>query len=197
MNIVFFDFDGTLTTRDSFTDFIIYARGYVNFLVGVLLLSPVLISYKLKITPNWRAKEKVLGYFFGGWQVREFQDLASRYARERLPQIIRESALQKIYEHRAAGDKVAVVTAAFDSWLQDWCAAHGLDLLATQLETKNGRLTGRILGKNCYGPEKVRRIQERYNLADFSRIYAYGDSPGDEEMLALADCAWVSGKRIR
>jgi len=39
---------------------------------------------------------------------------------------------------------------------------------------------------NCNGKEKVSRIKEAFNLADFETVYAYGDSSGDKEMLAIA-----------
>jgi phosphatidylglycerophosphatase C len=189
MRIAFFDFDGTITTRDSFIDFLLYASGYLNFITGMLILSPVLLAFKGKLIPNWRAKEMVLSYFFKSWDFQAFQTLASKYARERLPRIIRPDSLRRIDWHKAQGDRVVVVTAAIDCWVKDWCAAQGLDLLATRLEVVNGRLTGKLAGKNCFGPEKVRRIKEAYNLEEFSQICSYGNGPGDREMLALADCA--------
>ncbi len=197
MQIAFFDFDGTITARDSLIDFLIYATGYLNVIAGLVILSPALLAYAGNCIPNWRAKEIVLSHFFKSWDLEEFRTLASKYARERLPRIIRPTAMQRIAWHKSQGDRVVVVTAAIDCWIMDWCDRNGLDLLATQLEVADGRLTGKLGTKNCYGPEKVRRIKAAYNLEEFSRIYAYGDSPGDREMLALADCAnLVSGQRI-
>lgn len=193
MEIAFFDFDGTISRRDSFLDFLLFAVGWPRFLVGVLLLGPTLIGYLLGLVPNWRAKEMVLDYFFKGWNIEAFQALASRYSRERLPRIVKDSALQRISWHQAAGHRVAVVSAALESWLQDWCEMNGLDLIATRIEVKDGKITGRLAGLNCYGEEKVRRIRERYNLAEFHCIYAYGDSRGDKEMLALANYAYKLG----
>jgi phosphatidylglycerophosphatase C len=195
MDIAFFDFDGTITTRDSMMDFLIYAAGYGRFVLGMLILSPALLAYTCKLIPNWRAKEIVLSHFFRSWDLEEFQALASKYARERLPRIIGAAAMDRIAWHKARGDRVVVVTAAIDGWIKDWCDGHGLDLLATRLEVADGRLTGRLGTTNCYGPEKVRRIKAAYNLEEFSRIYAYGNSRGDREMLALADYPLVvSGK---
>ena len=57
---------------------------------------------------------------------------------------------------------------------------------ARQLEVKDGLITGKIKGINCYGPEKESRIRAAYMLKDFDEILAYGDSEGDREMLALA-----------
>ena len=61
-----------------------------------------------------------------------------------------------------------------------------VDAICTQLEEKGGRLTGRYVRGDCTGAEKVKRIRERYDLTRFARIYAYGDSDEDREMLDLA-----------
>jgi len=62
-----------------------------------------------------------------------------------------------------------------------------VDLICTQLEERNGSLTGRYVGRDCIGAEKVARIRGRYDLAAYPVIYAYGDTEDDREMLELAD----------
>jgi HAD superfamily phosphoserine phosphatase-like hydrolase len=119
-----------------------------------------------------------------------------RYSREELPKIIREVALEQIEWHKQRGDTIVVVSASIDSWLKGWCEAQHIDLIATKLEAKDGRISGRFITKNCSGSEKVRRIEERYNLSDFECVFAYGDSPGDKPMLAVADVRYYNWKRI-
>jgi len=153
------------------------------------------VAYALGAIPNWRAKELVSTHFFGGWDVGSFERLATEYSRERLPQIIRQSALERIGWHRLKGDTVVVVSASIDLWLAGWCAACTVDLIATELEIKEGRITGRFSTRNCSGKEKVRRIQ-RYDLKNFDYIYAYGDSAGDRAMLELANEKYYRWKRV-
>jgi HAD superfamily hydrolase (TIGR01490 family) len=196
MALALFDFDGTITFKDSFGDFIVYAVGRKKFILGAILLSPMLVAYALGFIRNWRAKEIVSTYFFGGWDSRGFKALASNYSRERLPRIIREIALERIGWHKLKGDKVVVVSASIDLWLADWCANQGVDLIATQLEMRDGRVTGRFLTRNCSGEEKVKRIEERYGLKSFDYIYAYGDSAGDRAMLDLANEKYYRWKRV-
>ena len=64
---------------------------------------------------------------------------------------------------------------------------NNLELIATRLEIKNNKLTGKFASKNCYGMEKVNRIKKNYNLDNYEVVYAYGDSMGDHQMLDLAD----------
>ncbi len=196
MALALFDFDGTITSKDSFGDFIAYAVGRRKMVLGAVLLSPMLIGYMLRFVPNWRAKELVSTYFFGGWEAHAFQDLASKYSRERLPQLVREIAVERIEWHRQRGDKIVVVSASIDLWLADWCAEYGLDLIATKLEVKNGKVTGKFSTRNCSGLEKVRRIEKFCDVKTFDRIYAYGDSPGDRAMLGLADEKYYKWKQV-
>ena len=184
--LALFDFDGTITRHDTLFDFIRFYRGERALCQGLLQLTPALLAFKLGVTPNWVAKERTLTHFFGGEPLTEFRQRASDYARHRLPQIIRPNALQKIHELKKQQATIYVVSASAEDWIRDWSESLGIHLLATQLETQQQRVTGRIAGKNCYGPEKVRRIKEELNLAQHPTIYAFGDSRGDREMLAVA-----------
>ena len=78
--IVVFDFDGTLTTKDTLLEFIKFSHGKFSFYMGLLLNSPILIAYKLKIYPNWKAKQALFTYFFHGISYSEFQMLCVDFA---------------------------------------------------------------------------------------------------------------------
>ena len=196
MALALFDFDGTITFKDSFADFIRYAVGRKKFVIGAIRLTPMLFAYALGFVRNWKAKELVSAYFFGGWDSRLLEEIAAKSSKERLPDIIRENALEKIRWHKSRGDTVVVVSASINLWLAGWCADYDLDLIATKLEVKDGRVTGRFLTKNCSGKEKKRRIEEQYDLKSFDHIYAYGDTPGDKAMLELADEKYYRWKHL-
>jgi phosphatidylglycerophosphatase C len=184
--IAFFDFDGTITTKDSFIEFIKFYRGAKRFYFGFLLYSPFLIAFKLKLIPNYTAKQKVLAHYFKGEDVSKFQSQCDTFANEVLPELVRPKALTEIDRLKRAGVRVVVVSASAENWIKAWADKQNLELLGTRLEIKDGKITGRIEGKNCYGEEKVCRIKEDIDLADYDDIYAYGDSSGDKQMLALA-----------
>ncbi len=196
MVLALFDFDGTITFKDSFAGFIKYAVGRTRFYLGIACFMPVIVGFFLGLIPAWRAKELMSIFFFKGWDVHKFDEFAMRYSREELPKIVRDSALKQIEWHKQRGDAVVVVSASVDRWLQGWCEARQIDLIATELEATDGRISGRFLTKNCSGSEKVRRIEERYRLSDFEHVFAYGDSSGDKAMLAIADVRYYRGKRI-
>ncbi len=196
MALALFDFDGTITCRDSFAGFIKYLVGKIGFYAGVACLIPVVTGFFLGFIRAWRAKELMSVFFFHGRDARKFGEAASRYSLQELPRIVRGNAMERIRWHQQRGDTVVVVSASIDSWLKGWCEIHCVDLIATELEVTKGRISGRFLTRNCSGREKVRRIAERYDLSDFDYIYAYGDSPGDRPMLALANERYYRWKRV-
>ncbi len=187
MNLAIFDFDGTISTKDSFEDFIFYTHGIGGTLSGLLLNSPILIGYLLRIVPNWKAKEKLFAFFYSGWEAATFKAATEQYIKERLPRILRPAALEKLTWHKAQGHTVVVVSASFEDYLHIWCQQEGVALLATKIEVKDGKFTGQFSSPNCYGEEKIRRINEAYNLKDFAYIYAYGDSRGDLPLKRIAN----------
>lgn len=182
-----FDFDGTITTKDSLADFIQYAVGKPSYYIGLSTLSPMLTAYTLKLIPNHVAKENLITHFFKEWDADQFQELAERYSREEIDKITRPKAIEKIRWHQEQGHKVVIVSASMECWVKAWCDKNNIDLISTRLEIKDNKLTGKFVTKNCYGIEKANRVKKAYDLSQYSHIYAYGDSRGDKELLALAD----------
>jgi len=184
--IAFFDFDGTITTRDTMFELIKHQKGSVRYRVGFLRNIPVFVALKLKLISNQVAKEKLLTYFFKGTSSDLFQSACDDFAAAKLPGLIRPAALTEIEKLRSEGFEVVIVSASAENWIKQWAGQNGLRLLATQLQTVDGRITGKIQGINCNHAEKAIRIKRAYNLAEYQDIYCYGDSSGDKEMLALA-----------
>ena len=89
---------------------------------------------------------------------------------------------------QAEGAEVVVVSASIDNWVKPFFS-H-LIVLGTQVETADGRLTGRFLTDNCYGQEKVNRLRALYPNRSAYYLIAFGDSRGDKELLAYADEAY-------
>ena len=184
--IAFFDFDGTITTKDTLLEFIKFSKGRLRFCLGFLWNSPHLVAYKIKLISNQRAKEKILEFFFKGTPVADFQEQCGLFARQVLPKLLRSKALAQIEKLKREGCIVVIVSASPENWIQNWAQEQQVELIASQLEIKDDRVTGKIMGKNCHGVEKVRRIMEKYVVEEYDEIYAYGDTRGDLPMLKLA-----------
>lgn len=184
--IAFFDFDGTLTTKDTLIEFIRFTCGRTAFITGFLMNSPFLAAYKLKLISNQRAKEKIISHYFKHTPLHTFQHWCDAFGTEALPRLIRPKAQVELAKLQQAGATIVIVSASFGNWITRWAAANNFAVIATKPELRDGKLTGRIEGKNCHGQEKVRRIREAFRLEDYDVIYAYGDTAGDKPMLALA-----------
>jgi phosphatidylglycerophosphatase C len=185
-SIAFFDFDGTITRGDSLAAFIRFQHGNVGFITGLIPLIPAIIGFKAGLTDRQYAKEKLMAAFFAGIPQETLANLANSFVKQQIPAIIRPQALEKLNWHKQQGHEVVIVSASPTLWVEPWCTANGFKCISTELETVDGKITGKIKGKNCHGEEKTRRIREIFRLSDYNDIYAYGDTSGDRPMLSLA-----------
>ena len=204
-----FDFDGTLTTSDTLLEFIKYAKGTGRFLMVFLMYSPLLVLMKLHLFPNWKAKQQIFAHLFAGMRIEKFDALCRGFAEEN-QHLLRPKGITLVHEALVAGAQVFIVSASIDNWVRpffDIRNLKGVQVLGTQIEVVDGKVTGRFKTNNCYGEEKVRRICEALTTTtgtsipttnaygttslSFDRsqydIEAFGDSRGDKEMLAFAD----------
>ena len=186
-----FDFDGTLTTRDTLLAFIRYACGTRAFLLGFLRHAHQLVLMKLGVYPNWKAKQHIFSYFFKDIDLEAFNTLCRQFAADNR-QLLRPQGLQLVAQALHEGADVLIVSASIDNWVQPFFPE--VTVLGTQIEVIDGRLTGRFLTKNCYGQEKVNRILALYPDRRSYHLTAYGDSRGDKELLAFADDPHWIGK---
>ena len=187
-NVAIFDFDGTLTTKDTLLEFIKFACGKWQFYIGFLLYSPILVLMKLHLYPNWKAKQLIFSHYFKGMKYCRFQELGMQFANI-IDTFRRKEIIDKLETHINKGDTVYVISASIDEWVRPWCKQYGIaDVLGTKIEVDtNGQITGKFLTMNCYGQEKVNRLlQVEPNRGDYC-LYAYGDSRGDKEMLEFSE----------
>jgi phosphatidylglycerophosphatase C len=187
MNLALFDFDGTITRGDSWTPFMRLAAGPARKVVGYTVLLPVGVGYYARLVTGRTARPLFAHVAFRGVAATRLRDIGCRYASEVLPGTVRPRALEQIAWHKGNGDTVVVVSGSLAVYVQPWCESAGIDCIATELEARRGRLTGRYLGGECTGAEKAVRIRRRYDLRQYREIYAYGDTAEDREMLALAN----------
>ena len=179
-----FDFDGTLTTKDTLLEFIRYAKGTLAFGLGFLRYTHLLVLMKLGLYPNWKAKQKVFAHFFKDTTLDDFNAICQEFAASSR-HLLRPKGIEAINQALNEGSEVLIISASIDNWVQRFFAE--VKVLGTQIEVKDGKLTGRFLTKNCYGEEKVNRLKAIYPNRQDYHLTAYGDSNGDKELLVFAD----------
>ncbi len=185
MNLALFDFDSTITTRDTFADFIRFAAPRSRQWWAVAL-APLLAGYRMGWVSGHVLRASAVRAGLRGLSLKHVQTLGEHFAADVLSQIERPEAMARIEWHRARGDHIVVVSGALDLLLAPWCRRHGLQYLCSSLETKQGMLTGAYQGEQCVAEEKARRVRAAFALAEYTDISAYGDSSDDFALLRLA-----------
>jgi len=183
-----FDFDGTLTKGDTLVAFIRYAKGWRRLIAGFLIFSPWIALMMLHIYNNGRCKERLFRWFFGGMSERDFNETCKRFAKDNA-RMIRPMALKTICAANDDENPVFVVTASVGNWVRAMLDNYDIDVtvVATELEIKDGHVTGFFSTPNCYGEEKVRRLETLITDREKRYIIAFGDSKGDQPMMDFAD----------
>lgn len=193
--LALFDLDGTLTRRDTLSDLLVRHFGLGHCVAVGLRVLPQLVGVPLRLVHRDVAKVHVLRHFFGGMTDAEFRALSEHYALRHLSKLLRPQARERLNWHKASGHRVIIVSASVVDWIRPWAESEGVEVIATELERQDGRITGNLAGPNCRGEEKVNRLRAVLNLEDYHPVYAYGDTAGDHQMLAMADHAVYRGMR--
>lgn len=192
-----FDFDGTITRRDSLGPFLARVCGRGRLYSEMTRRSPVLAAALVGRADRDAEKERLVGRMLRGHDAATVHQLGARYAQDlRRSDALRPEALDRLRWHRDEGHEIVIVSASLDVYLDPLAPLLGVEhVLCTRLGVDaGGRLDGTLVGGNVRGPEKVRRVREW--LGDEpAELWAYGDSAGDRELLAFADHpVWMDGK---
>lgn len=181
------DFDGTLYRGDSFLGFLRFTFAATPRYWRYLHFIPTFAAWKLGLLSAGSAKERLFGLFFKGWTHQRFMEEAGRFQEKVHPARLDPKAVAEVHRLRNLGYRQVIVSATMEELLGITARQLGMELIGTRVEVVGGRLTGRFATPNCAGAEKVVRLRALLDPAAFSEVVAFGDSPGDQEMLALAD----------
>lgn len=190
--IAFFDFDGTLTTGDTLMPFIKFVVGKPTYYAKLILLSPILIAYFAKLLRNDIAKKIVLKQYLADYHIDELFAKGQRFSEEVIPAMLRPAGIERLRWHQAQRHECVLVSASLDVYLKFWADSEGFSsVICSSLEISSlGYVSGTLDGENCHGEEKVRRINKSIGQISDRVAYAYGDTPGDKPMLAIAEYAY-------
>ncbi|RYY06715.1 MAG: haloacid dehalogenase-like hydrolase [Sphingobacteriaceae bacterium] len=185
--IAFFDFDGTITNRDIFWDYLFYRLKNGLSPLKLIYGFPVFALYLIKVLNNEKAKQLIFSRLFKAESVNYFERTVQQYYQSNFKNKLRKDATAKILWHKNSRHQVYIVSANFNLIIQYFAAEQGIKYISTELDIQNNVITGKFKTPNCYGAEKVNRIKQAVpDLKSYTKIYAYGDSKGDREMLAFA-----------
>jgi phosphatidylglycerophosphatase C len=182
-----FDFDGTLTRRDTLVPFLASIAGRATVLRALGAESPQLALVAAGRGNRDVVKERVLTRVLAGRSYADVEAAGRAFGAELTRSAITTEGRNRIAWHLREGHEVVIVSATLDVYLDEVARALGVaHVLCTGLVAdERGRCTGRLRGANCRGAEKAARLHALFGDDDVE-LWAYGNSRGDDEMLALA-----------
>lgn len=176
--LLIFDFDHTISSADSFIEFSIFSLNIlklIKYWISVLFFFP------------FKQRSYIKEMFFKNFEdftLVEFNEHCKSFVKKKVKPSIKES-FKDFLQISSSNREIIIVSASISNYLKPWCDEMGFDLISTELETVNGKLTGKFSTPNCNGQEKVRRIKEKYDLSEYDEIHVFGNSKGDFPMLEL------------
>lgn len=196
-----FDFDGTLTPRDTLVPFLARLYGRRRVAAAAAAVGP---PWRLEAEVHRRdhAKAQLLRRLTTGEDPARLTALGRRYADE-LEAILVPAMRERIEAHRRAGHELVAVSASLVTYLRPLLSERlGFDeVIAVELAVgPDGRHTGEMVRPNVRGPQKEVRLREwleESGGAENVELWAYGNSSGDAELLAMADHAALLAGRGR
>lgn len=186
--IVAFDFDGTLTKKDSFLEFISFSKGKTKLYINLPYMVIVWGLFKLKILKRQYAKEVIFSRFFKGMSIQDFNNAGEAFLKT-IDRILRDNVKNKIASYIEQDYKLVIVSASIEHWITPWALQNNIEtVISTQIEVNgSGLITGKFKTLNCTGREKVNRFIEQFPNRVNYRLIVYGDTEGDKALMDLAD----------
>jgi phosphatidylglycerophosphatase C len=200
-----FDFDGTLTTRDSSLPFLAFAAGRARLAASLVLRGPLLLADLTLAVGRSRASAdgwsllrerwelavhgRLLGALFRGRTEADLRELGRRFAAEALDAMVAPAALAQVAWHRSRGHRCVLVTGSLDTYMEPWGLRAGFErVLASRVAHDLERVVvGGFEGEPCWGDAKLARLREAVGPLEDYTVVVYGNEPADRQLLDAAD----------
>lgn len=188
--IAFFDLDKTITREGTWSRFVRLATPDIRFFAGLPALAAQAAAYKAGMASRGSVKERAVALFLRDRKKTELQAVAKDFAEAELQTGVRPGALAAIQGHRDAGDRLVIASAAADLIVEAMAEQLGFDdIICTRLSwSADHRLLTALNGENCYGLEKLRRVDEYLDAqASIGQTSFYSDHITDLPCLDRVD----------
>lgn len=202
-----FDFDGTISRRDTLLGFLVEVGGRATVASALARSAVDLLAGLRDDVRRDAAKADVLRRVLGGQRLANVEAAGRRYA-EKVSPTFRPSTLDELRRHREQGHETVIVSASLVYYLRPIAESIGVDhVIAVEMEIDDsGVLTGALVSPNVRGEQKAVRLREWLAATGDApagdgvdvELWAYGDSSGDEALLAMADHpTWIGRRAAR
>ena len=173
-NITVFDFDKTLTVKDTLFGFFLYvSKGMLLRWPFVFVYMMLMVLTKINIIDNRKLKVIGVRLFLQGKKTSQIEILGQEYSK-----LIDYNYLIKQAQNTQG--KVILITASFDVYTKH--VLPGATVIASTLISVNGRISG--LDFNCYGENKVNALN-RVGVSSIDIFYT--DSAADLPLVKISN----------
>ncbi|MFD1786835.1 HAD family hydrolase [Sphingomonas floccifaciens] len=192
--LAIYDLDRTITAVPTWTPFLLHAAwtrapwrlAFAPVVIGAML------TYRAGLIERRTLKQLMHRLLVGTLSPDDTAAVAQSFA-DSFARHIRPGARAQIAADRAAGYRIVIASAAHRFYAGRIAAALEIDdVIATEAEVDaEGRVTYRIAGTNCYGPDKLAMIEAWMAREGLARADAhvrfYSDHATDEPSFTWAD----------
>lgn len=194
IDLAIYDMDRTVTRHATWTPFLLHcaARRAPWRLVLIPLVVLSMLAYVLKIIDRGRLKEINHRLLLGGETDRAvLEPLVESFAERTAARNIRPGARAAIARDKAEGRRVVMATASYRFYARAIAERLGFDdcIGTGTLLGLDSRVHAKIDGENCYGPVKLRMIEQWLAAEGLTRAHVrfYSDHASDAPVFEWAD----------
>lgn len=180
--IAVFDFDGTLAAKDSLWPFLVAVAGWPRCVMA-LVCGVVALVMTRDGDRRTIVKATLLEKILRGRRVEELKPAIERM--RSWPQWLQ--TVDDLKRHHEAGDLIVIATGSLDLYIKEMLGTLPYDgILATEMDVRDGVLTGQMALGNCVRQRKAERVAAYMKLyGPFTDSWAYGNAPHDLPMMDL------------
>ena len=172
-NIIVYDFDKTIYNGETSTDFMLFfLKRNPKYIIRIFNALYSLFYYKKNLKKSKEIFFKILNEEINEfWKVKKDKIFSWVY--------------DEIFENKKIADELILISATPSIFLDGISKELGFDkLLSTEFENLNEVFNSKIIGANCKGEEKVRRLNNY--ISDYNILKFYSDSMSDKPLFDLA-----------
>lgn len=196
-----FDFDGTVSRKDTLVPFVARVAGLPRSVAGgVAAAWSGFVRREFNPRDRDELKAHMVQRLLAGRSERELEREAGLYATKLIDGGLRPEMVDQVRRHVAAGHETLFVSASLVYYLRPIARHfHMSDVIGVEPVAEGGVLTGALAGPNVRAAQKEVRLREWLGVdatgpLEGIELWSYGNSSGDHELLAMADHAFWLGK---
>lgn len=200
--LAIFDVDYTLTKKETlfeFYKFMVKKNPKIIMKLPKIITAGVLFVFK--ILDAGSAKEMFIS-FIDGIKEDEMKQYVKEFYNTKLSKILYVDAINTMKKLKSEGYDIYLISASAEFYLNELYNIKEVDkIIGTRFTCEEGAFKRKIIGENCKGEEKVKRLKEVLKEekidVDFKESYMFSDSLSDMPLFKLVGHPYLVNPKKR